>query len=521
MLLPPATNFYNPVDTSNPSIDYAELDPSILARTCWSNGSIPSGILSTNMGITWSYFATNPSEVANNGPGLMAVSADGSWLVWVVYGYPPFYSTDHGATWNQSGGNAMPTYSWEQPFLCSDRVNPKKFYIYMRSTGVIYVSTDGGASFSAATAITAWGQNDIHATYGQEGHVWVTTYDGLWRSTDSGASFFQVPLVQASLSVGFGRPNGGVGYPVLYMYGQVNNTWGFYRSENQGTNWTQINDDQHQFGGCEQVTGDPKIYGRCYFAAGGRGIHYGDLPGEAPGTPTGLTASSSNAAISLAWNAVVGADSYILGRSTTSGGPYTGIATGVTATTYLDTGLINGANYYYVVAATNAYGVSSNSAEASARPLIEFAGTVIGSPGSWDNLGNTITNAFDGDTNTFYDAADASGDWAGLDLGGGAAAIVMQIEYCPRASLASRMFGGQFQGANVAGFSSGVVTLFTVGGIPPDGVMTVQAITNAASFRYLRYIGPANGFCDVAEVEFLGLNAVLPPRPDGLECCPG
>ena len=44
------------------------------------------------------------------------------------------------------------------------------------------------------------------------------------------------------------------------------------------------------------------------------------------------------------------------------------IATGVTATSYLDTGVVSGTTYYYVVAATNVYGVSLNSAEASATP---------------------------------------------------------------------------------------------------------------------------------------------------------
>jgi hypothetical protein len=194
----------------------------------------------------------------------------------------------------------------------------------------------------------------------------------------------------------------------------------------------------------------------------------------------------------------------------------------VTATSYIDTSLINGTAYYYVVAATNAYGVSSNSAPASATPMIKFVGTVIGSPGSWSNSGNTITNVFDGNTNTFYDAANGTGDWAGLELGSGATATVMQIKYCPRAGFASRMAGGQFQGANVASFSNGVVTLFTIASTPPEGVMTVQSVTNAASFRYLRYIGPAGGYCNVAEVEFWGRNAAVPPyAPTGLAAVAG
>ena len=218
-------------------------------------------------------------------------------------GHSPYYSTNRGATWNPCGGNVTPTHIWEQPCLCSDRVTPNKFYIYMPSTGVVYVSTNGGATFSAGPTITAWGDS-LHTTYGQEGHVWMAACDGLWRSTNSGASFFQMPGVQAAHTVGFGRPNGGVGYPVIYLHGQFNNTWGVYRSENQGATWTRINDGQHQFGNIQQVIGDPKIYGRCYIAAGGRGILYGDLPNPAPFAPTGLTASSSNAAISLTWGSL-------------------------------------------------------------------------------------------------------------------------------------------------------------------------------------------------------------------------
>ena len=89
---------------------------------------------------------------------------------------------------------------------------------------------------------------------------------------------------------------------------------------------------------------------------------------QPPVTPTSLVATASNAVVSLSWNGSAGADSYIVKRSTTSGSGYVTIASGVTATSYLDTGLVNGTTYYYVVAATNVYGVSSNSVEASATP---------------------------------------------------------------------------------------------------------------------------------------------------------
>jgi alpha-N-arabinofuranosidase len=87
---------------------------------------------------------------------------------------------------------------------------------------------------------------------------------------------------------------------------------------------------------------------------------------QPPLPPTSLGATASNAVVTLSWNGSAGADSYTVKRSTTSGSGYVTIASGVTATSYLDTGLINGTTYYYVVAATNIYGTSLNSAEANA-----------------------------------------------------------------------------------------------------------------------------------------------------------
>lgn len=98
-------------------------------------------------------------------------------------------------------------------------------------------------------------------------------------------------------------------------------------------------------------------------------------PVNVPSVPTGLTATPGNAQVSLSWTASSGATSYNVKRSTTSGGPYTTIASPST-TSYTDTGLTNGTTYYYVVAAVNSAGSSANSSQVSATPSAP-AGTQV------------------------------------------------------------------------------------------------------------------------------------------------
>lgn len=91
------------------------------------------------------------------------------------------------------------------------------------------------------------------------------------------------------------------------------------------------------------------------------------VAGSTPFQPVGLSATTlSTSQINLAWSVAPGATSYTVKRATTSGGPYTTIATGVTGTSYGDTGRSALTTYYYVVSATNGNGTSADSAETSA-----------------------------------------------------------------------------------------------------------------------------------------------------------
>jgi fibronectin type 3 domain-containing protein len=84
--------------------------------------------------------------------------------------------------------------------------------------------------------------------------------------------------------------------------------------------------------------------------------------------PQNLVATAGNTQVSLNWNAVAGATGYNIKRSTTAGGPYSAIATGVSGTLYADTTVTNGTTYYYIVTALSGTGESGNSNQASATP---------------------------------------------------------------------------------------------------------------------------------------------------------
>ncbi len=102
--------------------------------------------------------------------------------------------------------------------------------------------------------------------------------------------------------------------------------------------------------------------------------------------PSGLTATTGNTQVSLSWTASTGAASYNVYRGTTSGGESaTPIATGVTTTSYTNTGLSNSITYYFKVAAVNASGTSPLSSEASA--------TAVGAPPAPTGLTATAGNA--------------------------------------------------------------------------------------------------------------------------------
>ncbi|PKL91444.1 MAG: hypothetical protein CVV21_07620 [Candidatus Goldiibacteriota bacterium HGW-Goldbacteria-1] len=281
----PPQGRYSPNKGTTLSIAFAESVPLKIVK---GYNSSPFGAYSTDGGTTWIDFSSYPSGTSGGGSKAIAISANGTNIVWSPAGAAVSYSTNNGSSWTTSAGSPPANFS-----PVADRINSSKFYLYDGVTGTMWRSTNGGATFAAAASglpmVPSWAPADgvCAAAPGNEGHLWITTAaGGLYRSTDSGATAVKVNSVTAAYRIGFGMAASGYTYPAIYMQGIVGGALGFYRSIDTGATWERINTIANQYGYVHQITGDPRIYGRCYVSAEGRGALYGDPAGTPTDTPT-------------------------------------------------------------------------------------------------------------------------------------------------------------------------------------------------------------------------------------------
>ena len=88
-----------------------------------------------------------------------------------------------------------------------------------------------------------------------------------------------------------------------------------------------------------------------------------------PLAPTNFTGSPDDEAANLSWTGGTDALTYNVSRSTTSGGPYSVVDSGVYLSNISDSGLTNGQTYYYVVSTEADTGLSStNSSQIAVTP---------------------------------------------------------------------------------------------------------------------------------------------------------
>ena len=140
---------------------------------------------------------------------------------------------------------------------------------------------------------------------------------------------------------------------------------------------------------------------------------------------------------------------------------------------------------------------------------IKLNGTPIGSPSVDYNTGNVSTtvnqpsDAFDGNTNTFYASYAKSRTWVGLDLG--KPHVITRVGWCPRnASVGpSRVQLAIFEASNSPDFLD-AVPLYLIPNVGTIGLMEYADVDVSRGFRYVRYVGPNSARCNIGELEFYG-----------------
>ena len=277
---PEQGSFAGPRFSNTEDLAFAGRRPEIIVRVGTSREQILPAALSRDGGLSWTALGGEPAP--HSAAGTVAISADGETIIWTPRRGRASYSVNAGTNWAPCAGL--------QPGIrvVADRLNPACFYAYDPRADRSFVSTNGGARFGIASLAhvaeapvgpDAWREGSaLSATPDEEGDLWLALRDrGLYHSTDGGAHFTRLGEVERAVSLGFGKPAPGKDYPALFLAGRLHSVTGLYRSEDGGRTWIRINDDAHQFGWVDHVTGDPRIFGRVYFGTGGRGVIYGDL----------------------------------------------------------------------------------------------------------------------------------------------------------------------------------------------------------------------------------------------------
>lgn len=262
-------------------VDVCESNPLLIARVGTKDWHDPmNGGWSADGGLTYQPFVTAP--VDNAGGGRIAITTDGTAMVWAVQGKGVFRTADCGRTWTpcqpaaalHGAAIGKDVFVWSQP-LAADRVRPAT--VYLAANGTLHVSEDGGSVFVSGAMLPKSWMVQVQAAPGIAGEVWVSADDqGLFRSSDAGRTLVRVPGVETAKLFSFGCGAPGRREPAVYVHGRIAGRLGTYRSDDLGTSWIRIDNEQQRLGNDpNQLAGDRRVPGRVFVGTNGRGILVG------------------------------------------------------------------------------------------------------------------------------------------------------------------------------------------------------------------------------------------------------
>jgi photosystem II stability/assembly factor-like uncharacterized protein len=283
----PPRMYENPQFGTTFSLDYAEVQPLVIVRGGQPNEGQASLGYSEDGGHSW-----RPMTIPENtgrprrAPSTIIVSADGK--TFMVIAPTPLITRDRGKTWTQVRGLPRGDHA------VADRVDPSAFYALDFKTGRLFISSDGGATFavSAVNGLPAsiagdeppiWREHDawpLVATLGKPHDLWLVSGTGLYHSSDGGGVFARADSALKAEFISFGKAAEGKDYPSIFAIGTMDGIRAIWRSDDVGSSWVRVNDEQHQYGTRFRcIAGDPRIFGRVYVGTDGRGVLYGEPVG--------------------------------------------------------------------------------------------------------------------------------------------------------------------------------------------------------------------------------------------------
>lgn len=288
----PQPMYAQPTFSNLNSLDWAGQKQNIILRVGSSGlndtDGCSQGAYSTDGGIGWTKFPTCIPGInaTTTDSGIITIDASGKYIVWsseesyqaVPSQTGPWSSSDFGETWVAPTGLTVQTAN-----ISADRVQPKTFYSF--TSGVWYVSKDGGLSYKASNATSVGlpaGAGAVPVVnFDKAGEVWLPLGAlGIYHTTNFGAKWTKIG--PAGINPEFftvGGPAPHASTPALFLWGKASTSsvTGLYRSDDNAATWVRINDDQHQYGGPTLIQGDPQVYGRVFIGTGGRGIVRADI----------------------------------------------------------------------------------------------------------------------------------------------------------------------------------------------------------------------------------------------------
>ncbi|PTX94882.1 hypothetical protein DB345_11240 [Spartobacteria bacterium LR76] len=128
-----------------------------------------------------------------------------------------------------------------------------------------------------------------------------------------------------------------------------------------------------------------------------------------PSAPSALLTAPGDGAVVLRWQASFGANTYTIKRAASMDGPFEAIASGITATSFIDATVENGVTFRYVVSAVNSAGESPNSPEDDATPRAAMWNVALGGKAAANIGEESAANAFDSNSNTLWFAGGSGG----------------------------------------------------------------------------------------------------------------